>query len=81
MGVGTRSLRELTVCGGVRNIFMVVVEMRGGDIRSLDRALPKRGRDGDDIIMSESSLRPGEGCTVIDEVVLLEPLLRIEELR
>lgn len=59
----------------------VVVEMRGGLIRSLDRALPKRGREGDESIISVSSWRPGEACTVMDVVVLLDPLLRIEGLR
>jgi hypothetical protein len=62
-------------------VLGAVVEMRGGLIRSLDRALPKRGREGDDSIISVSSWRLGETCTVMDEGVLLDPLLRNDGLR
>lgn len=78
--MGTRSFNGLAGCGGVRKDALVVL-MRGGEMRSLERALPKRGRVGEDISMSVSSNRSGETCTVMEEVVLVDALLKSEPLR
>ena len=57
------------------------MEIRGGDMRSFDRARPKRGRGSEDIIESLSSCRIVSAWALMDDVEEMVEELQPESLR